>query len=87
MFTEAGRGNDVVMNENAKIQHAEVRHIASKRTVRDHFVDLIERHAEDYAVEGKRLLRRLVRVVTITGITLVVLCGSLIALVLHAMIK
>jgi hypothetical protein len=57
-----------------------------RRTLIELVVELFERHAED-AVEGKRLVRRLVRVVTIAGITLVVLMGALVALVLHALIR
>lgn len=65
----------------------DIRKLSHRRTFMEHLLDLFERHAEDYAVEGKRLLRRLVRVVTITGFALVVLCGSLIALVLHAIFR
>ena len=75
------------MNENiSRLNESRSRDVARRMTLRDHIVDLFERHGEDYAVEGKRLLRRLARTVAVVGILLVVLTGSLVALVIHALL-
>jgi hypothetical protein len=63
------------------------RGVTRRMTLLDHLVGLIERHGDDYVIEGKRLLRRIVRTVTIVGVLLVVLTGSLIALVVHALLR
>ena len=74
------------MNENiSRLNDSRPRDVTRRMTLRDHIVDLVERHGEDYVVEGKRLLRRLARTVAVVGVLLVVLTGSLVALVIHAL--
>ena len=61
--------------------------LTRRRTLRDHVLHLVERHGEDYIVEGKRLLRRLVRTVTVVGALLMVLAGSLVVLVIRDVLR
>lgn len=43
----------------------------SERRLRERMLDLVERHGDDYLVEGKRLLRRLRRTIVIVGVVAV----------------
>jgi hypothetical protein len=75
-------------NDNvSRISEGNARNLAQRRSLRDHVLNLVERHGEDYAVEGKRLLRRLVRTVTVVGILFGVLAGSLVLLVIRDLLR
>ena len=74
-------------NKVSNLNDGRTPHLAHRRTLRDHVLDLVERHGEDYAVEGKRLLRRMVRTITIVGVLFGVLAGSLVVLVIRDLVR
>jgi hypothetical protein len=77
----------IMDNNVSRLNEGRGRDLAQRRTLRDHVLNLVERHGEDYAVEGKRLLRRLVRTITVVGVLFGVLAGSLVVLVIRDVLR
>ncbi len=79
--------HDGAMTDNISNLNERPRRMSHRTTLRDHVLGLVERHGEDYLVEGKRLLRRLVRTMTVVGVLTIVLTGSLVALVIRDLMR
>jgi hypothetical protein len=77
----------IMDNNVSRLNEGRGRDLAQRRTLRDQVLNLVERHGEDYAVEGKRLLRRLVRTITVVGVLFGVLAGSLVVLVIRDVLR
>lgn len=60
---------------------------STRRHIGERVTDLIERHGEDFAVEGKAVLRRIKRTVTLLGILIGLLLVTLIALAIYGIIR
>lgn len=57
------------------------------RSGKERVFDLVERHGNDYVVEGKRLLRRVRRTVTLVGALVGLVAITILALVAYAVLR
>lgn len=57
------------------------------RRVRDRVWELVDRHGDDYLDEGKKLLRRARRTVTIVGIVVAVAAIAIVTVIVYAVVR